>query len=120
MDKYALTSRVNKDIKTPRIRKMNSIADGFNKKTLTLPKILTPRQSIDFHQMRKKSVPDIGIRLAVLGPLPSLKIHTKNRDRFGESPILQVEDEGGENDKEFAQFLTILNKKRNFSSNKVD
>lgn len=120
MDKYALAKKVKQEIKTPRSRKMNSIAEGFTKKTLTLPKILTPRKSIDFYQYRKKSVSDLGIRLAVLGPLPSLKIQTRNRDRFGESPISKVNDEGGDTDREVAQYLMIMNKKRNFSNNKVD
>jgi hypothetical protein len=117
MDNYVLTARDFKDIKTPRMRKMNSLAEGL-KKSSHLPKILTPRQSTDFHQIRKKSVPDLGIRLAVLGPLPSIKIKTKNKDKFGESPILTVQDEHEQNDLEVAQVLTILSNKRVFSYRK--
>lgn len=90
MEKGKLTYKDKFDTQRPRIKKTLSFIPNLSPKSNKLPSICTPRKKLESFKSRKQSVPELGLRLSLLGPLPSLKIKTQNRDGFGESPILPI------------------------------
>lgn len=106
MDKEKLGYKVKLATQRPRIKKTCSMVPIFSPKTSKLPNITTPRKKFESFNTRKHSVQDFGLRLPLLGPLPSLKLKTQNRDTFGESPILAVEHEEEMVDKDLAHFIS--------------
>jgi len=102
MDKGKLT---NFGTQRSRMKKACSFIPNLSPNTKMLPSIGTPRKMLESLKSRKQSMPELGLRLSLLGPLPSLKIKTRIRDGFGESPILPIVPDEENQDHEVAQFM---------------
>ena len=91
---------IRKERKSRKITKNKSqLHLKINSKSLKLPMILTPRSYLD-RPNATNTMSRLSLNLSLLGALPSIKIKSKIKDQFRESPILKnyLDEERGDHD----------------------